>query len=353
MTRATGSRTRRASVIVVTYNHVLVIDRCLTALVETVGLDDEIIVIDNASRDGTPSLIGERYPHVRLVRSTANSGFGAACNRAAAEAAGTYLVFINPDTEARPGWLDALLEGLDQSSDVGLATAKVVLAQQPELMDTFGNEVHISGLTTSRHWGEPAERFTRTEDVSAVSGACFAVRSLIFKRLGGFDERLFLYFEDTDLSLRARLAGYRCVGVPRAIVLHDHKPGFTPSKLRYLERNRWWTLLKVCRLRTLVALIPVLLMAEVLAWGLAVRSGPWHVVAKARAWVDLVRWLPHLPSARAQAEMLRVRSDRQVWLKHTTRLSFAQVSGRVVEPTVERLFGLGRLIADRVGLDGR
>src|SRR5919204_388230 len=102
--------------------------------------------------------------------------------------------------------------------------------------------------------------------LDAVRGACFAVPRPLFARLGGFDERLFLYFEDTDLSLRARLAGHRCLAVPGAVVVHDHRPGFSPAKLRYLERNRWWTLLKLYRVRTLLALAPVLGLSEVVAW---------------------------------------------------------------------------------------
>src|SRR5207244_2520602 len=144
----------------------------------------------------------------------------------------------------------------------------------PQLVDTFGNEVHISGITTSRGWGESADSYTRLEEVSAISGACFAMSGALFQQLGGFDERLFLYYEDTDLSLRARLAGYRCIAVPDARVLHDHRAGFSAAKLRYLERNRWWTLLKIYRWRTIIALVPVLLMGELVAWAMAVRSGP-------------------------------------------------------------------------------
>src|SRR5205823_13298491 len=122
---------------------------------------------------------------------------------------------------------------------------------------------------------------------------------------GGFDERLFLYYEDDDLSVRARLAGFSCIAVPDAVVLHDHTPGFSPQKLYYLERNRYWSLLKVYRWRTLVALIPVLIGGELLAWALAVRSGPRHVAAKARAWFDVFRWSPALGGARAQVRACR------------------------------------------------
>src|SRR5207244_686433 len=101
------------------------------------------------------------------------------------------------------------------------------------------------------------------------SGACFVIPRALFERLGGFDEQLFLYYEDDDLSFRARLAGYTCVAVPAAEVLHDHAPGFSPEKLRYLERNRWWSLLKIYGAATILRLLPVLVLAEGIAWGMA------------------------------------------------------------------------------------
>jgi GT2 family glycosyltransferase len=341
----------RATVLVVTFNHRDVVPRCLDALRATIGPADEVIVVDNASADGTADLIATRYPWVRLVRSPHNGGYGAANNLGAGLARGEYLVFLNPDAVPLPGWLEGLLEGLVRAAGEGtpggpdraagvLVTARLLLAGAPERVDTFGNEVHISGITTSRGWGRPAGADTEPEEVPAVSGACFAVRRRLFQRLGGFDTRLFLYFEDTELSLRARLAGCRCVALPAARVLHDHRPGFTAAKLRLLERNRWWTMLKLYRWPTLVALAPVLAMGEVVAWGMAARSGRSHLAAKALAWADLLRWLPALPGARREAAGVRAVSDRALLRLHATRLPFAQVANGTVAQAGEGLAAL-------------
>jgi GT2 family glycosyltransferase len=341
----------RATVLVVTFNHRDVVPRCLDALRATIGPADEVIVVDNASADGTADLIAARYPWVRLVRSPRNGGYGAANNLGAGLARSEYLVFLNPDAVPLPGWLEGLLEGLVPAADGGtpggpdreadvLTTARLLLAGAPERVDTFGNEVHISGITTSRGWGRPAGADTEPEEVPAVSGACFALRRRLFQRLGGFDTRLFLYFEDTELSLRARLAGCRCVALPAARVLHDHRPGFSAAKLRLLERNRWWTMLKLYRWPTLVALAPVLAMGEVVAWGMAARSGRRHLAAKALAWADLLRWLPALPAARREAAGVRAVSDRALLRLHATRLPFAQVAGGTVAQAGEGLAAL-------------
>lgn len=342
----------RASVVVVTFNHRRIVPACLDALRATIGPTDEVIVVDNASSDGTAGLVASHYPWVRLVCSPENGGYGAANNLGVAVSRGEYIVFLNPDTVPQPGWLDSLLAVLAPDAGI-LATPKILLASETDRIDTFGNDVHISGLTTCRGWSEPAGAYVQAEEVSAVSGACFALPRRLFLRLGGFDARLFLYFEDTELSLRARLAGCRCVAVPDARVLHDHRPGFSAAKLRLLERNRWWTLLKLYRWSTLASLLPVLAMAEVVAWGMAVRTGPRHVAAKAMAWLDLLCWLPDLAAARREAARLRTVSDNAVLRLHTTRLRFAQVDRGPVTLAGERLasaaFAGGRTLTYALG----
>lgn len=342
----------RATVLIVTFNSREVVPRCLDALQATIGPTDEVVVVDNASPDGTADLIAASYPWVRLVRAGQNGGYGAANNLGATTARGGHLVFLNPDTVPQPGWLDALLDGLGTGEDV-LATAMLLLASAPGQVDAFGNEVHISGITTCHGWGQPAERYAQPSEVGAVSGAGFALSRRLFHRLGGFDARLFLYFEDTELSLRARLAGCRCVAVPGARVLHDHRPGFSAAKLRYLERNRWWTLLKLYRWPTLIALAPVLALAEVVAWGMAARSGWHHLVAKAAAWGDLLRWLPDLPAARRAASRLRTVPDHALLRRHTTHLRFSQVDCGPAAQAGERLaavaFAGGRTLTYALG----
>lgn len=338
----------RASIVIVTYNHRRHIGCCLAALGPTLGADDEVLVVDNASTDGTAEIVAH-HAGVRLQRLARNVGFGAACNLGARLSRAETLVFLNPDTEPQPGWLDALLRALQSGPNMGLVTAKLLLASAPERIDAFGNDLHISGIPTCHGWGEPAGQHAALEEVAAVSGACFAVRRDLFTALGGFDERFFLYYEDDDLSLRARLAGWRCIGVPDAHVVHDHRPGVSPAKLRYLERNRWWSLLKLYQWPTLLALLPVLLGAELIAWGLACRSGPRHMAAKAQAWLDLVAWLPALPAARAAARPHRRLTDAALLRLHGPRLPFAQVDpgalARLTEVLAHRAFSTGRALA--------
>lgn len=340
-----------ATVIIVTYNHATTIGECLDAVRATTRPDDQIVVVDNASSDATRDILRERYAWADVITSARNDGFGAACNRGALIARHDALVFLNPDTRPRAGWLDALIETLEAYNGEALVTARLLLARNPTAIDTFGNEFHISGLATSRYWGQPSGRATSCDEVAAISGACFGLTRSVFARLDGFDARLFLYYEDTDLSLRARYAGLRCLAVAGADVLHDHQPGFSPAKLRYLERNRYWTMLKLCRARSLVALLPVLLVSETLAWSFAIRGGSAHVVAKARAWLELATWMPGLPHARARARRDQEVSDRALWQRHAIRLPIAQVNeSGTIETVVACVFSVAWRLTTLIGL---
>jgi GT2 family glycosyltransferase len=345
-----GRSVARASIIIVTFNSISLIPHCLDALLATIERNDEVLVVDNNSTDGTADLIRDRYPTVRLARLQTNVGFAAGCNHGARLATGACLLFLNPDTQPQPGSVSALVEHVQQNPNV-LATAKLLSTQAPGRVDTFGNDIHLSGVTTRHLWGKDAQTISQDVELTAISGACFAIASAAFQTLGGFDERFFLYYEDIDLSLRARYAGYRCIGIASACVLHEAHPVFSAAKARYLERGRWWTLLKVCRLRTLIALLPTLLLAEGMTCAWAVREGPPFVLAKLLAWIDVLSWLPQLPAARARTAPRLCLSDREIWGVHSPTVSLAQVDGpRRAEQMLGLLFRLSRSIASRCGL---
>ena len=186
----------------------------------------------------------EAYPQVTWLRSPHNSGFGGGNNLAARRARGEYLAFLNPDTTVEPGWLEALIAALEADPQAGMATSKILLMDDPSRINTCGNDVHISGLTLCRGMGAPANDYNQVEEVAAVSGAAFVIRRGLFEQLGGFDPAYFMYMEDTDLSWRARLAGWRILYVPASVVYHDYRLQFGPRKTFYQERNRYRLLLQ-------------------------------------------------------------------------------------------------------------
>jgi len=308
----------------------------------------EIIISDNGSRDGSVEFINADYPAIRVICNHANVGFTVANNRGARAARGEILVFVNPDTKVEPDWLRHLLEPFADSS-VGLVTSKILLMGKPDQINTCGNIVHLTGLTLCRGLGAPRDAFSRSEEVGAISGAAFAIRSELFKTLDGFDEDFFIYMEETDLSWRAQLAGWRCVYAPESIIYHDYVLRFGPQKVLYQERNRYLMLLKNLRWPTLLVLLPALALAEVVTWGFVLWGdrANWKNKFRAYYWI-ITHWSPVMQKRRA-TQALRKVGDRDL-LRHTDfRLDFGQVGQgrlpRLAQMVFDPLFFLLRGLA--------
>ena len=317
----------RASILIITYNSAAYIERCLVALRASVAADCEVVVIDNASADGSADIIARDFPDVRLVRNSTNTGFAAAMNQAVARAGGRYVVGLNPDTIAQVGWLDALLAPLADPT-VGISTAKIVMMANTQRINACGNTMHYTGITTCRGLDRPATapELAAPADVSAASGACFALRRDLWHELGGFDDTFFTYLEDTDLSLKARLAGYRIVYVPDAIVQHDYTNRFSPRKLYYLERNRLTMLLRVYSLRTLITILPALILASLVTWGYALLHGRASIMALLRAYGWLLIHISDIQRARRRTQALRRVSDAALFAAMPAALDIGQLA---------------------------
>jgi GT2 family glycosyltransferase len=339
----------RASVILVNYNGREHLGGCLEALLGEDHDDVDVLVVDNASTDGSADYIHAHFPPVRVVRSATNLGYAAGNNLGVRESAGRILVFLNPDTVVEPGWLDPLIRPLETDPGIGMTTARIVLLGQPQSLNTGGNDVHVSGLTLCRGMGQPRGTLTNPVEVGAVSGAAFAMRRDLFEALGGFDEDYFTYMEDTDLSLRARLAGYRVWYTPESVVRHDYTLRFGPHKTFFQERNRYQTLLKTLRWRTLMALAPALVLAEVVTWGFVLTRERRHLMNKPRAFLWILANWGRIMAKRRRVQAGRKVSDRALLAAFTHRLGYEQTgegpAARLAQAVFDPLFWIARTFA--------
>ena len=328
------------SIIVVTYNSRAHLKACLESILADIGPNDEVIVVDNASSDGSADLVERNYPLVQLIRNT-NSGYAGGNNLGAIFASGDYLVFLNPDTIVTPGTLAALTAPFAQASDVGLTTACIVHLNQPEIINTCGNTVHYTGLTYCRGAGMPRDSYTISTGVDAVSGAAFAMRRTLFEAIGGFDEQFFMYVEDTDLSWRAQLMGYRCLYVAQAVVQHDYKLSYSPTKAFYLDRNRHMMLIKNLERRNYLRLLPGLLLAELVTWGFLLLKGPRYWGVKLKVYRRLWSERTLLQNKRCMVQACRRCRDREFLTQLTYRLEFGQFANRWVARGAALIFHPG------------
>jgi hypothetical protein len=280
------------SVLIVAWNSSAELRRTLPPLLAELREGDELIVVDNDSSDDSAAVVAALAPAAKIVTMGRNRGFAGGANVGASAAGGDLLVILNPDAMPLPGWGEAIrrpwLEGRGWSAWQGL-----VAGGDATTINSAGNPVHFTGIVWAGMHGEPIAAAPGPGEVVAASGACLAVPLEVWRRIGGFAERFFMYHEDVDLSLRLRLAG-ETVGIePGAVVAHDYE--FTASaqnKWRWLERNRLATLVRVYPGALLALLAPMLLATEA-ALLLAAVAGGW-AGQKLRADAEALAWLPRL-----------------------------------------------------------
>jgi GT2 family glycosyltransferase len=218
------------AVVVVSYNSRDDVLRCLGSL-PAEGRPLEVVVVDNASGDGSAEAVRAAFPRATVIDAGANLGFAAASNRGARASRAGHLLFLNPDTEVEPGAVDAMAALLDGRPDVGVVGPAVLNADgTPQVSTgpflTLASEWRQRRLVKGVARRDPealraaARQAGSEHEPDWVSGACLMVRRSTFEAVGGFDERFFLYEEDVDLCLRVRRAGGRIVFTPAARIRH-------------------------------------------------------------------------------------------------------------------------------------
>nr|MBA2384673.1 glycosyltransferase family 2 protein [Actinomycetota bacterium] len=180
-----------------------------------------VIVVDNASTDGTVAAVAERHPGVRVLRNERNLGFGAAINRAALELEGDVLVLVNNDVVCAPDFVERLLEPFARP-EIGMVAGVLLQTAAPGRIDSAGIELDTTLRSWDYLWNEPVAALQAANDPVGPCGGAAAYRLPVFKELGGFDETLFAYWEDVDLALRFRQAGWSCALARGARAVHEH-----------------------------------------------------------------------------------------------------------------------------------
>ena len=200
------------SVIIVSYNTVDFLGRCLNSVASQSNVTWEVIVVDNCSKDGSTDFLREVFPWVELIANDQNLGFSRANNQALKFCKGRYVYYLNPDTEVQPDAFRKMVDFMDSHSDVGLAGTRLVYPDgslQPSVENRYPGQRYakneLKGLKGNTAW---------------VLGASMIARQALIRTLEGFDENFFLYGEDLDLCLRIRKAGWLIGHVPEAEVIH-------------------------------------------------------------------------------------------------------------------------------------
>ncbi len=309
----------RITAVIVTYDEEpSVVRDALDSLLAQTRAPEEILVMGNGEPGRVSELVRGYPASVSPVECGANLGY-IALNRAARQARGEYLACMNPDATAHEDCLEQLAAALDSDAHAAIAGAQILL-DDGRTRNAGANPLHPTGISPSGGHGQPREYGTPRE-VIVVSGACFLARRDAFLALGGFVEEFFLYYDDVNLSWRARIAGMGVLYCPEAVIEHSYEFDARESKWFLLERNRLFSVLANYQLRTLLLLAPLLLATEMGLLVVAAR-GRW-LGAKLRAYASLLGLGGRLMSERRAVAASRRCSDAELMRFFDDRLDSA------------------------------
>lgn len=297
--------------IIVAYRSGERLHRCVEALGERDDVD-EVIVVDNG--EGGPELEAVKRAGAVVISPGRNLGYAGGCNLGARHADADVLVFLNPDTVIGEGAVSTLERTLEDRS-IGVAMPLLRLLDQPQLLNSAGCVIHITGLAWSSGFGVPAESIKELREITYANGSALAIRAELFHEVGGFTDEFFIYHEDLELGWKVRMRGLRVVMTPEADVFHDYEYARNPTKNYFMERNRVLFVASAFSLRTISVLAPVLVLAEVGLTAVSWRQG-W-LRDKVAAWRWCISHVSWVRRHRRELQQLRRVPDR-VLARHLT-----------------------------------
>ena len=213
----------KVSIIIVNYNGKELLQKCLDSLLKVNYDNFEIILVDNNSTDGTVEFITKNYPSLIIIKLDSNKGFAEPNNVAAKISKGKYLLFLNNDTVVTPNFISEMVKVME--TDKKIAICQSLLLKPDGSVDSSGDFIdHLGVVYNSK------TEIDEIREVSSARGASMLVRSDIFEKLDGFDQKFFITFEDVDLCWRSWILGYRVLIIPTSIVYHEG--GITIKKIK-------------------------------------------------------------------------------------------------------------------------
>lgn len=235
------------SVIIPNWNGAKYLTSCLESLNRQTCNDMEVIVVDNASVDGSQALMRDNFAWATLIELPDNQGFTGACNVGIRAAKGEFVVLLNNDTEVAPDWCAEIVDAFARHPEIGSVASKMLLYDQRDTIHTAGDFFTTDGRPGNRGvWEKDTGQYDHEEFVFSACGGSSAYRRVMLDQIGLLDDRLFFLLEDVDLGWRAQLAGWRCLYTPKAVVYHHlSATGGGATSSYYAGRNLLPVLVKV------------------------------------------------------------------------------------------------------------
>jgi GT2 family glycosyltransferase len=320
---------------VVSHNGRQTLPRLFECLAAAGAPEERIRVYDVGSTDGTKAWLAEAHPNVILQRLEENVGPDPGRNWALRDATRPYLLLLDADALLHADAPARLREALDPAARVGTVTPVTLNSTPDHLSQYAGGGLHFICEAINPYFGRPlVDRGTEPLDIGAAPAVALLIDVKIAHHIGLWDDRYFIGKEDGDFSFRLRMAGYRLVEDPTALVEHATRPRST-WLFRHQIRNRWHFLLKNYELRTLIVIAPALAVHEVVQFGMLTARG--HLGVWWQALKELISWMPTLGAERRAIQRIRTVHDRDL-LEYGPLLVRADIVGDGIGQALKRAY---------------
>lgn len=237
-----------ATVVIPNLNGRQYLKRCLDSLMAQSRQDFSVILIDNGSADGSADYVESHYPEVTVCRYETNRGFCCAVNEGIRMADTPYVILLNNDTDCETSFVEKLVAAMEKERDCFSCASRMVRMDDPERMDDGGDYYCALGWAYALGKGKPSARYGRQREIFSACAGAAIYRRAVFDEIGLFDEAHFAYLEDVDVAYRARIAGYRNLYIPEAVVHHVGSATsgsiYNEFKIRHSSRNSIYLIYK-------------------------------------------------------------------------------------------------------------
>jgi len=314
----------RIAVIVVNFNSGDMLSQCLRAVYSQSLRPARVIIVDNASTDGSVDIAEILFPDFEFIRLDRNTGFAAANNHAAYLAADfEWLALLNPDAYAAPDWLESMIVAACKNPDFNVFGSCMFISNSPSRLDGVGDIYHASGLAWREgHGHRVAKGSIESREIFSPCAAAALYRREAFTSVGGLDQDFFCYFEDVDLGFRLRLAGHRCLLVPDAVAYHVGSATTGGQHgdfaVYHGHRNLVWTFVKNMPGILFWLLLPLHVLLNLLTIVWFALRGQGGVIWRAKR--DAVLGLPKMWRKRQCIQKTRVASIGEIWRQLDKRM---------------------------------
>lgn len=295
------------SVIVVNWNGKHHLEDCFSSLLSQDYPALENILVDNASVDGSVEFMKIKFPTVSVIQNKSNIGFGPAVNKGMAEAKGEFFLFLNNDLSLKVNCISRLVKSLEKPN-IGGSIPKILFFDKRDSINSFGVDVNYLGIACPKYIYEKDNEALMEEETPC--GGIFMIRRDLAKKLGGFDESIFFYHEDHDLSWRIRLLGMKLIVDPKAVIYHKYHFGRNKDKFYLSEKNRLYLILKNYCFKTLILILPAAFLVEIAGICFSITQG-WFT-KKIKSYFEILFLMPLIVKKRNTIQKTRKVPDREI-----------------------------------------